>query len=133
MIRPPPRSTRTDTLFPYTTLFRSVEAPAAEPPAQRTHPGQAGLLVVDDEFNALQAFEQPVFALADQPCPRHAGPGAAPRAYQRTDVGGVAGRGRPQQADRGRGDRVGGGRNKGMGRPWIVRPGGWPDWMPTTA
>src|SRR3546814_12844956 len=26
MIRRPPRSTRTDTLFPYTTLFRSVEA-----------------------------------------------------------------------------------------------------------
>src|SRR3546814_10055882 len=25
MIRPPPRSTRTDTLFPYTTLFRSGE------------------------------------------------------------------------------------------------------------
>src|SRR3546814_20507423 len=25
MIRPPPRSTRTDTLFPYTTLFRSVD------------------------------------------------------------------------------------------------------------
>src|SRR3546814_2218965 len=25
MIRLPPRSTRTDTLFPYTTLFRSVE------------------------------------------------------------------------------------------------------------
>src|SRR3546814_11332215 len=29
MIRRPPRSTRTDTLFPYTTLFRSVAAPAA--------------------------------------------------------------------------------------------------------
>src|SRR3546814_3735970 len=31
MIRRPPRSTRTDTLFPYTTLFRSVgaEAPGA--------------------------------------------------------------------------------------------------------
>src|SRR3546814_10479216 len=27
MIRRPPRSTRTDTLFPYTTLFRSVGAP----------------------------------------------------------------------------------------------------------
>src|SRR3546814_6595652 len=27
MIRRPPRSTRTDTLFPYTTLFRSVYAP----------------------------------------------------------------------------------------------------------
>src|SRR3546814_6839215 len=26
MIRLPPRSTRTDTLFPYTTLFRSVSA-----------------------------------------------------------------------------------------------------------
>src|SRR3546814_20530397 len=26
MIRRPPRSTRTDTLFPYTTLFRSVRA-----------------------------------------------------------------------------------------------------------
>src|SRR3546814_2147130 len=30
MIRRPPRSTRTDTLFPYTTLFRSVVA--GEPP-----------------------------------------------------------------------------------------------------
>src|SRR3546814_16643176 len=28
MIRRPPRSTRTDTLFPYTTLFRSALAPA---------------------------------------------------------------------------------------------------------
>src|SRR3546814_6699767 len=27
MIRRPPRSTRTDTLFPYTTLFRSARAP----------------------------------------------------------------------------------------------------------
>src|SRR3546814_3868440 len=27
MIRRPPRSTRTDTLFPYTTLFRAVEDP----------------------------------------------------------------------------------------------------------
>src|SRR3546814_15599807 len=27
MIRRPPRSTRTDTLFPYTTLFRSVDLP----------------------------------------------------------------------------------------------------------
>src|SRR3546814_3991637 len=29
MIRRPPRSTRTDTLFPYTTLFRSAGAAAA--------------------------------------------------------------------------------------------------------
>src|SRR3546814_18253741 len=29
MIRRPPRSTRTDTLFPYTTLFRSADAAPA--------------------------------------------------------------------------------------------------------
>src|SRR3546814_13472749 len=35
MIRRPPRSTRTDTLFPYTTLFRSTAAisPSASPRA----------------------------------------------------------------------------------------------------
>src|SRR3546814_2881281 len=31
MIRRPPRSTRTDTLFPYTTLFRSRVRHAADP------------------------------------------------------------------------------------------------------
>src|SRR3546814_19945221 len=30
MIRRPPRSTRTDTLFPYTTLFRSAECEALQ-------------------------------------------------------------------------------------------------------
>src|SRR3546814_14774603 len=36
MIRRPPRSTRTDTLFPYTTLFRSWRRGCAtEPPAAR--------------------------------------------------------------------------------------------------
>src|SRR3546814_3394220 len=30
MIRRPPRSTRTDTLFPYTTLFRSGSGPSAQ-------------------------------------------------------------------------------------------------------
>src|SRR3546814_5508527 len=34
MIRRPPRSTRTDTLFPYTTLFRSVPA-NIDPPMNR--------------------------------------------------------------------------------------------------
>src|SRR3546814_5995070 len=40
MIRPPPRSTRTDTLFPYTTLFRSLGHRAASarsgPPLARS-------------------------------------------------------------------------------------------------
>src|SRR3546814_1846611 len=34
MIRRPPRSTRTDTLFPYTTLFRSRPARSWSPPAR---------------------------------------------------------------------------------------------------
>src|SRR3546814_3434668 len=34
MIRRPPRSTRTDTLFPYTTLFRSAHIPHPAPPAR---------------------------------------------------------------------------------------------------
>src|SRR3546814_6593825 len=34
MIRRPPRSTRTDTLFPYTTLFRSCEGMDAHRPGQ---------------------------------------------------------------------------------------------------
>src|SRR3546814_16768917 len=44
MIRRPPRSTRTDTLFPYTTLFRSVllgeggDLPVPEVPECRSHP-----------------------------------------------------------------------------------------------
>src|SRR3546814_3760636 len=32
MMRRPPRSTRTDTLFPYTTLFRSCPEPPPPPP-----------------------------------------------------------------------------------------------------
>src|SRR3546814_4692757 len=42
MIRRPPRSTRTDTLFPYTTLFRSaVAAPGTGKAAARcTTPGR---------------------------------------------------------------------------------------------
>src|SRR3546814_10835677 len=36
MMRRPPRSTRTDTLLPYTTLFRSLEALAADLPENAT-------------------------------------------------------------------------------------------------
>src|SRR3546814_7490935 len=40
MIRRPPRSTRTDTLFPYTTLFRSSNFPQALAPVARWTPEQ---------------------------------------------------------------------------------------------
>src|SRR3546814_4750632 len=43
MVRRPPRSTRTDTLFPYTTLFRSPEAVArAGIPERRLYEQVAG-------------------------------------------------------------------------------------------
>src|SRR3546814_14555758 len=42
MIRRPPRSTRTDTLFPYTTLFRSLaRLRALEVEVRRGFPGEA--------------------------------------------------------------------------------------------
>src|SRR3546814_10844541 len=42
MIRRPPRSTRTDTLFPYTTLFRSPHQPAAPQYADDDRGGRDG-------------------------------------------------------------------------------------------
>src|SRR3546814_4675481 len=45
MIRRPPRSTRTDTLFPYTTLFRSAV-------------DEAGGLVVDDDDRKIGPFDK---------------------------------------------------------------------------
>src|SRR3546814_10854686 len=41
MLRRPPRSTRTDTLFPYTTLFRSIRR--SQRPADRAHPFGYGM------------------------------------------------------------------------------------------
>src|SRR3546814_17163660 len=41
MIRRPPRSTRTDTLFPYTTLFRSYHINRNPPTTQRAVSGQS--------------------------------------------------------------------------------------------
>src|SRR3546814_7299838 len=41
MIRRPPRSTRTDTLFPYTTLFRSSGRRRRLPPARYQAPAPA--------------------------------------------------------------------------------------------
>src|SRR3546814_11223783 len=42
MIRRPPRSTRTDTLFPYTTLFRSADRLMAEADAEDRHAAGSG-------------------------------------------------------------------------------------------
>src|SRR3546814_6381027 len=42
MIRPPPRSTRTDTLFPYTTLFRSRPSGSRARRSSRGYPEWCG-------------------------------------------------------------------------------------------
>src|SRR3546814_20626821 len=52
MIRRPPRSTRTDTLFPYTTLFRSVLFPVVG-----RYVEQAGVLAVGHGVPVLAAEE----------------------------------------------------------------------------
>src|SRR3546814_17435679 len=65
MIRPPPRSTRTDTPFPYTTLFRSIGKLAAEQQPRRA---------VDDELATLDARNRPIgggSARDGHPCERN--------------------------------------------------------------
>src|SRR3546814_13793656 len=46
MLRPPPRSTRTDPLFPYTTLFRSIWRKEVNEIA-RSWPAEAEILLGD--------------------------------------------------------------------------------------
>src|SRR3546814_11566672 len=50
MIRRPPRSTRTDTLFPYTTLFRAASGALVSQPVQ--HPN----VLVPDTMRGLEAL-----------------------------------------------------------------------------
>src|SRR3546814_8253809 len=68
MIRRPPRSTRTDTLFPYTTLFRSSAADAAGPadigvgfPATRCPPDRSEEHT--SELQSLMRISYAVFCL----------------------------------------------------------------------
>src|SRR3546814_9601419 len=72
MIRRPPRSTRTDTLFPYTTLFRSVPARsrgghvvhnARTAPVPGGRPGEPHAMPIDPQIQTvldqMQAIELP--------------------------------------------------------------------------
>src|SRR3546814_8021550 len=58
MIRRPPRSTRTDTLFPYTTLFRSCRPIAARPGCNLVHGTIARVIVADDHAQRDRAPQQ---------------------------------------------------------------------------
>src|SRR3546814_6812680 len=60
MIRRPPRSTRTDTLFPYTTLFRSSqEQQCDDQPGDRNHRERSAKPFIDSiERRAVHGLEQ---------------------------------------------------------------------------
>src|SRR3546814_3862569 len=93
MIRRPPRSTRTDTRFPYTTLFRSAldVDPAAEAQAGHTRTAAARGAAADERA-------------ADRDG-RH--PDArAPHQRQRRREGAGGARSAPPAAGTGRGDRA---------------------------
>src|SRR3546814_1861953 len=61
MIRRPPRSTRTDTLFPYTTLFRSLVGALLN--------GLRQILVLEGAFHAIDLrVRQPVTGCDVAPC-----------------------------------------------------------------
>src|SRR3546814_7140545 len=61
MIRRPPRSTRTDTLFPYTTLFRSLDRldPAGKA-VGRHQPFPRRFIIVEMRPHPVQTFERPI-------------------------------------------------------------------------
>src|SRR3546814_5382603 len=80
MIRRPPRSTRTDTLFPYTTLFRSLRR-ALQIGDQRSHVGFGKLCVTGlytarseehtSELQSLMRISYAVFCLKKKNRQRH--------------------------------------------------------------
>src|SRR3546814_4174428 len=54
MIRRPPRSTRTDTLFPYTTLFRSA-TDEFRSEVTRSRPTRVVVMLYDEAIASLEA------------------------------------------------------------------------------
>src|SRR3546814_11868106 len=86
MIRRPPRATRTDTLFPYTTLFRSPEGGGDSKADSET-------FAVADEIATLHYVGE-----ANSGSERWAFAFSAKKQWQqkaRSDIEGIAGTGRP--------------------------------------
>src|SRR3546814_15410103 len=76
MLRRPPRSTRTDTLFPYTTLFRSGAVGAVPGIGIAAEPGgQAAAQVVAQHRRAERGVHEPGAAASTD---RHRGSALAP-------------------------------------------------------
>src|SRR3546814_16802167 len=104
MIRRPPRSTRTDTLFPYTTLFRSVARRRPPVVGHAARHGRDDRAAEDAAAAALDAESEgaDVAALSARPSrclpdPRDAAPAAAVRNH---GAAAVARGGRPRGSHR---------------------------------
>src|SRR3546814_15878374 len=94
MIRRPPRSPRTDTLFPSTTLFRSLQAlrvparPAAEVEQPLALQGPVAALQVPHQLRGEVAVERRrVLLLAAEEAPHVEHPLRAPQARSRGQIG----------------------------------------------
>src|SRR3546814_6459094 len=105
MIRRPPRSTRTDTLFPYTTLFRSVER------EHETSGFVRRLLVqpaLDDHVErgeaeaGHRAQHPPENGVEEQRVHQHHAGGDGDQGGEGADVAGTADEARPEEAAAGR-------------------------------
>src|SRR3546814_11577433 len=91
MIRRPPRSTRTDTLFPYTTLFRSAgrhtRLGRLDLQSTRSKPQQLAALTGDDQVTAgiVRGGGEAAFAVVAKQLPVHSGVGADKCATAQTE------------------------------------------------
>src|SRR3546814_1573966 len=74
MIRRPPRSTRTDTLFPYTTLFRSASSSCAPGCAIRPHPDRTPPIRRGAARRDVQTPAAPAAARSGSPSGRRSHP-----------------------------------------------------------
>src|SRR3546814_6551240 len=81
MIRRPPRSTRTDTLFPYTTLFRSAAAPHRLSLPRLMLAGAAALVAVAVALMALRKDDE---GLSNAPALTRASGISTPRSEEHT-------------------------------------------------
>src|SRR3546814_3036733 len=80
MSRRPPRSTRTDTLFPYTTLFRSLRCSGVNRSTSYmvncgtwvVCPGENVLFAFDTRSRRQEKSEAPVYSASDCHCMRSA-------------------------------------------------------------
>src|SRR3546814_9443758 len=79
MIRRPPRSTRTDTLFPYTTLFRSASDMEPVPSSPQAQPVPDQSQTTDPHAgHDMNAMPQPVPPPEPDPHAQHEMPGMQP-------------------------------------------------------